>query len=435
MTAIANINYPGGGTYIAGGMDYAIHNSFSRSRGNRDDVQDVMILMTDGYDSYSSDVGAAYAEATANGITVLCIGVGNGVKMSELMEACGNNASHVSTVGNFADLSQITQTICDEVVADSDPCNPDPCHGNGACAPNGEDFVCACNSGYGGDECAQSVCYNGGELQCVCAFGYTGEYCETPINYCTNTSVLYDNSEKYVPICGARGQCKYDQTNGSYCDCQPGWQGVWCEENIDACSSNPCLHNGTCTDLDTGLDYLCTCDEYHEGPNCETNKNPCNELNVMHNGTVIQLNPCGEYGTCIPDASGGVLCLCSDGWNGTFCEHEILKGCQWTNGKTYPHNSTWISGCNSYSCEYGLITESKAYWCPQRCALYATNMTIEHNISTDCPDNQNCIPDNVQCAKPTCANPVGWCMPVGMVIVDPGITFPTNPPNGYKHFK
>lgn len=95
-----------------------------------------------------------------------------------------------------------------------------------------------------------------------------------------------------------------------------------------------------------------------------------------------------------------------------------------------PHNSSWISGCNTYTCEYGHIAVSKAFWCPQRCALYATNATVAQKISTTCPPNNNCIPDQWQCAKPVCDNPVGWCMPVGMVMVDT-ITLPTNPPKGY----
>ena len=42
------------------------------------------------------------------------------------------------------------------------------------------------------------------------------------------------------------------------CECAPGYEGLFCEVEIDECASNPCVH-GTCQDLTN--DYLCTCDK------------------------------------------------------------------------------------------------------------------------------------------------------------------------------
>lgn len=38
--------------------------------------------------------------------------------------------------------------------------------------------------------------------------------------------------------------------------------------DIDECASNPCQHNGTCTDQVNG--YSCTCDSGYDGVHCQS---------------------------------------------------------------------------------------------------------------------------------------------------------------------
>ena len=54
------------------------------------------------------------------------------------------------------------------------------------------------------------------------------------------------------------------------CDCDDGWEGVTCDENIDDCDPNPCLNGGTCSDQ--VADFSCACPLVHPaftGKRCE----------------------------------------------------------------------------------------------------------------------------------------------------------------------
>ena len=56
------------------------------------------------------------------------------------------------------------------------------------------------------------------------------------------------------------GTCTLDADDHSYsCDCQRGYRGDRCDENIDECYENPniCLNGGTCEDLHGS--YRCVC--------------------------------------------------------------------------------------------------------------------------------------------------------------------------------
>ncbi|MEQ2218811.1 hypothetical protein XENOCAPTIV_008489, partial [Xenoophorus captivus] len=61
--------------------------------------------------------------------------------------------------------------------------------------------------------------------------------------------------------------------SGYLCNCNPGWQGVHCDQNINECSSNPCHNGGTCTDGING--FTCTCTSQWTGPFCQTPQQEC----------------------------------------------------------------------------------------------------------------------------------------------------------------
>ena len=101
-------------------------------------------------------------------------------------------------------------------------------------------------------------CTNGGTplsdcSACQCVPGYNGTFCDININECSPDPCLND------------GTCS-DGIDSYNCSCITGFTGTDCETNIDECSSNPCQNGGSCTDLIN--DYNCTCDPVFSGRNC-----------------------------------------------------------------------------------------------------------------------------------------------------------------------
>eukprot|EP00494_Astrolonche_serrata_P031532 UN31801 len=78
------------------------------------------------------------------------------------------------------------------------------------------------------------------------------------------------------------GTC-VDEVDGYRCDCDAGFEGRDCEENINECDLVDC-NNGTCIDEVNG--YHCVCDAGFDGRDCDENINEC-EFVSCNNGTCV----------------------------------------------------------------------------------------------------------------------------------------------------
>ncbi|XP_053569959.1 cubilin [Bombina bombina] len=175
---------------------------------------------------------------------------------------------------------------------------------NGGCSLNplvqclntmGSYYCGACPPGYEGDgrQCTQKdacsldngVCHplascvpNEGSILpiCVCPPGYLGNgYGSTG---CLATS---DICKKHNPC--VNGECK-PTVAGYVCECNSGWNGPNCTENINECSSNPCQNGGTCTDAINS--YSCNCTSGWTGFHCETPTQECGGILTGLSGTL-----------------------------------------------------------------------------------------------------------------------------------------------------
>lgn len=55
----------------------------------------------------------------------------------------------------------------------------------------------------------------------------------------------------------------YPQIDGYVCHCEPGYEGIHCEHDIDECLSHPCHNGATCKDLIN--EWHCICHSGFEG--------------------------------------------------------------------------------------------------------------------------------------------------------------------------
>ncbi|XP_054270391.1 protein crumbs isoform X2 [Macrosteles quadrilineatus] len=221
---------------------------------------------------------------------------------------CANNSTCIDQLANYTCqcLPGYEGWLCD---VNTDECANSPCMHGGSCVDGLASFTCICSEDYVGDRCEQvrlitcenqpcehgATCLNGyndktGEnYTCHCAQNYAGSKCDK----------AYCELEHCV-----KGVCNANAVP-PLCECEPGFEGKFCDKNIDECRSNPCLNNGTCIDGIAAFACNCTGTGY-QGALCEEDVNEC------------ALLPCGPDGTC-ENTPGSFLCHCNNNACGVYC--------------------------------------------------------------------------------------------------------------------
>uniref|UniRef100_A0A8C3AJK7 Delta-like protein n=1 Tax=Cyclopterus lumpus TaxID=8103 RepID=A0A8C3AJK7_CYCLU len=247
---------------------------------------------------------------------------------------------------------------------DIDECASAPCLNDGRCQDEVNGFQCLCLAGFSGhlcqldiDYCSPNPCQNGApcfnlatDYFCACSEDYEGKNCSHLKDHCRITTckvidsctvAVASNStpggERYISsnVCGPHGRCR-SQAGGQFsCECQEGFRGTYCHENINDCESNPCHNGGTC--IDKVNVYQCICGDGWEGDHCEINIDDCST------------NPCHNGGTC-RDLVTDFFCECKNGWKGKTC-HSRESQCDeatCNNGGTcHDEGDTFQCKCSS----------------------------------------------------------------------------------------
>lgn len=111
-TAIDNINYMSGGTNTGSAINYMSQQMFSQTSGARSNVPRIAVVITDGKSSSSSATATAADQARLNHISMIAVGVGNGVDINELHSIADDpDSSNTFTVNSYDQLSSIATQI------------------------------------------------------------------------------------------------------------------------------------------------------------------------------------------------------------------------------------------------------------------------------------------------------------------------------------
>ena len=151
-----------------------------------------------------------------------------------------------------------------------------------------------------GGTCRDSYTSAGATYICICPPLYTGTRCEQPINPCGSNPCIH-------------GTCTLTSTTvPSYsCQCITGYTGQNCDTPLNQCSPSPCGPNSTCIVL--GANYSCCCAPGYTGPLCTQLTNYCSPSPCSFNG-VLQ---------CISTGVGSFTCVCRAGYTGVYCEINV----------------------------------------------------------------------------------------------------------------
>ncbi|XP_062853195.1 sushi, nidogen and EGF-like domain-containing protein 1 [Trichomycterus rosablanca] len=258
-------------------------------------------------------------------------------------------------------------------------CGSNPCRNGGSCKEEAGGYWCACPYRFTGkhcevgkpDPCSSSPCMNGGtcfhyigKYKCECSGSFMGRHCEIsrgsapaldgkdcgPPPKVKHAEVqfpdtrpgsvaLYTCHPGYAPnpravpsVCSSQGvwsqtpvcdeinECSSqpcmnggtcrDRLASFLCECEPRFTGQRCQTEQDGCESNPCLNGGVCRGYRRTL--VCVCKDGYAGNRCQTLENPC------------VLQPCGNRGVCRSDRRGNYTCTCRVGHTGRDCEKGLL---------------------------------------------------------------------------------------------------------------
>jgi len=178
------------------------------------------------------------------------------------------------------------------------------------------------------DLCNRGFCLTNseGEASCDCNYGWSGEYC--------TENVLFELCGDMM--CFNKGECTVglNGITGASCFCQTGYSGDNCEiedESVDLCEGIDCSGNGQCVEAaDSDPQWECECDVMFGGDNCGVALDSCSGVFLVDIFTRLaetsgNLNATMECGFSTPsiyedvhpatyDTETFSYCVCAEVW-------------------------------------------------------------------------------------------------------------------------
>uniref|UniRef100_UPI003AAC0E98 protein eyes shut homolog n=1 Tax=Centroberyx gerrardi TaxID=166262 RepID=UPI003AAC0E98 len=321
----------------------------------------------------------------------------------EQMCSAGEHASECACAdGNMVPACRRQQSLC----------SPSPCLNNASCVSKGDDYACRCLRGFSGKNCEEIIdycrllninCLNEGlclsvigGYMCVCAPGWIGEFCQ----YVGDACLMHPNRCLNGATCITTSQ---PSSPPQYvCICPLGFTGTHCQTEINECDSNPCQHNGTCSDL-AGY-YKCQCPTGFLGEDCEVDIDAC----ALPNNTCPpktqcldlpdgfkytcrvpcpqNIQPCANGGRCLLNSARSYSCVCTPGWSGRNCQINVNDCVQhWCQ-----NGATCVDEIDGYRClcprgYTGVYCEVDIDYCAgHHCSEHGVCLDQQYNFTCRC---------------------------------------------------
>ncbi|CAD5119952.1 DgyrCDS8533 [Dimorphilus gyrociliatus] len=174
--------YRRGGTNTADALRVMRTKMFRSETGDRPNVQNIGILITDGK---SGNKEETFNEAILNrnaGIHMISIGVGvSGNKYAQQeLRGISSDPDNVNliNVDKFSDLPNITEKIIHLTCKTEKSCDPNPCKNGGVCFERTGSYECSCTVGWTGKNCDRS-CSIGDKVDYAIAIDSSGSIRES----------------------------------------------------------------------------------------------------------------------------------------------------------------------------------------------------------------------------------------------------------------
>ncbi|ELU05673.1 hypothetical protein CAPTEDRAFT_217523 [Capitella teleta] len=159
LPQVKQASYIRGTTNTAAAIRFVYQNMFTPAHGDRNRVQDVMILVTDGASDDKEETLDAAREARRRGIHIFVVAVGNWLDVQEINAiATYPYEKNRVQLENFRSLNEdFARRMKDLVCNSADECASNPCANAIICNDAPGYFYCTCSEGYAGPTCNQ-VC-------------------------------------------------------------------------------------------------------------------------------------------------------------------------------------------------------------------------------------------------------------------------------------
>ena len=156
-----------------------------------------------------------------------------------------------------ANTNVILNIMFNPVYGNLNPCLTN-CSNQGYCSITAEmQLICQCNLYYKGS--LYQVIYNSlkGFFQTI--FFFEGQSCQTSIKSCSSNPCL--NDANCIDI---------NSTSSEFsCECKNNYYGTFCEKRANVCENSTCNNQGYCFFNSSTNNASCKCFLYYSGENCE----------------------------------------------------------------------------------------------------------------------------------------------------------------------